>query len=77
MNTKENTRNQQYTNMSDFVEQDKIGMDAAFEQAFISYKKTIIPVGACLINNLTHEVIGVGRNERILQKLPTFTWRNR
>lgn len=60
--------------MSAFEEQDKIGMDAAFEQAYISYKKENgIPIGACLINNLTHEIIGVGHNERV-QKLSYPAW---
>ena len=59
--------------MTDFTEQVKLGMDAAFEQAYMSYKKENgIPIGAALIDNLTHKIIGVAHNERIQKNSPTL-----
>lgn len=57
--------------MADYTEQDILGLNKAYEQAVISYKKEGgIPIGACLINNLTGEVLGVGHNERVQKGSP-------
>ncbi|CAI5760554.1 unnamed protein product [Candida verbasci] len=45
--------------------QDKQGIDLAYAQAQKSYNEKGIPIGSCLINNSTGEVLGVGHNERI------------
>lgn len=57
--------------MTNFEEQDILGLNKAYEQAYISYKKEGgIPIGACLINNVTGQVLGVGHNERVQKDSP-------
>ena len=54
------------------AEWDQKGMDKAYEEAAIGYKEGGVPIGGCLIDNLTGEILGSGHNMRFQKGSPTL-----
>ncbi|KAH3902966.1 cytosine deaminase SCDLUD_000566 [Saccharomycodes ludwigii] len=51
---------------------DELGMKIAYEEALAGYKENGVPIGGCLINHKTGQIISKGHNMRFQKNSPTL-----